>query len=100
MVGSVLTISYLSDYNVLTSGSGGGPEADGASPRSPYRGDPERAHLDNSSNSPTDRSPLPQIAQRLWATRPEDATRLPPAVELGRTDAYCRGSEAAGNKPF
>jgi len=57
-------------------------------------------HLDNSSNSPTDRSPLPQIAQRLWATRPEDATRLPPAVELGRTDAYCRGSEAAGNKPF
>lgn len=32
------------------SGSGGDPKADAANPRSPYRGDPERAHLDNSSN--------------------------------------------------
>ena len=55
-------------------------KADAASPRSPYRGDPEREHRDNSSNSRTDRSPLPQIAQRQHAlkTRPH----LPPAVDL------------------
>jgi hypothetical protein len=39
---------------------------------------------------------LSGFGQHVLKRRP----RFPPAVELGRTDAYCRGSEAAGNKPF